>query len=838
MRTLVAMTIALLSVVAVQTTAYAQTSKQRYDLNIARQALDSALKDLAQQTGLQIARLSDTIDGAAMVGPLTGQLSAEQALESLLGESGLTFKVVNERTIAVVKPGAEVPLSSTPAAATQTAMRLAQGKQSEDSLPQTMGSSNTDEPAKGVTGAQEALEEVVVTAQKRTERLIDAPQSVSVLSGDDLFKLGAVQLRDYANHVPALSFTTIGAGYTKVSLRGVTTGFDNNPTVGIYIDEVPYGSSSAFAFGGRLALDAGLFDIDRIEILRGPQGTLYGASSIGGLLKYVTKQPDVTDFDVQLRAGMSGTEKGGFNYNGAVAVNVPMGDRVALRASGFQVHDAGYVDNPTRGAENVDRSDVYGGRLDLLLEPTDALNVRLVGYGQNIDREGITTVDYAFSGAPLGDDLDQLREFAEPFGQHFRLASGTVSYDFGAAVLTSISAYQSMRVSIGFDLSRFLVPVFSSLGLPYDAIGLNEVITTNKFTEELRLASNGDGRWEWLLGAFYTRESSKDAQGLFFRTPPSQVTLNALTPARSRYEESAAFGDLTYHFTEEFDMSAGLRYSKNRQSRLNATTGNLARSDENVATYLANARYHFNERATGYLRYATGYRPGGANFGSIDPFTGLPLGPDTFAADRLKSYEIGFKSESVDRRLGIDAAVYYIDWSDIQVLSARSGIGFFVNANAATVRGAELTLTARPVRSLLLGGVFAYTKPTLADDAPDLGARSGERLPNVPDFTAALNADYELPLRSLRPTVGATVRYSADREASFDQSASGPQYYMPDYTTVDLRAGLTIGSVDAQLYIRNLADERGQVSAFTFFGGPQPAILQPRTIGVSATAHF
>jgi outer membrane receptor protein involved in Fe transport len=215
------------------------------------------------------------------------------------------------------------------------------------------------------------------------------------------------------------------------------------------------------------------------------------------------------------------------------------------------------------------------------------------------------------------------------------------------------------------------------------------------------------------------------------------------------------------------------------------------------------------------------------------------VGPPTFEADRLKSYEAGVKAETADRRFGVDLASYYIDWSNIQIIVTRGAFSGIDNApGGASVRGAELTLTSRPTNSFTVTGAFAYQDASMSQADPDLGADKGERLPNVPRFTAALSADYELPVASFQPTIGATLRYIDDRTASFDSPPAAPQYHMPDYVSVDLRAGFTFGRVNAQLYVRNLFDEIGQVSATTLTGQPRVAILQPRTIGISATMQF
>jgi iron complex outermembrane receptor protein len=693
--------------------------------------------------------------------------------------------------------------------------------------------------------------DIVVTAQKREERLIDVPQSITAVSSDDLARLNATQFRDFANSIPALSFTTSGAGQSQVSLRGVTAGSDIGQTVGIYVDDVPYGSSSAFTNAASLGLDVGLFDLDRLEVLRGPQGTLYGASAMGGVLKYVTRRPGLASFGADAQAGVSSTRHGGVSYNGALAVDVPIvTDTLGLRASGFYSRDGGFVRNVALGEDDVGRSRVYGGRLDLLFQPTDALAVRLTGFAQDIHRDGTATADYTLAGQPVDGALDQRRLKAEPFEQQFRLVSGTVSYDFGAATLTSISSYQTTDSDYRQDFSALYVPVLAQFGLDFSAVVADQGRSTDKFTQEVRLLSSGEGMFEWLVGGFYTHEKSGNRQHVIGFDPTGAVSpLNLATVSLpSTYEEIAGFGNLTVHLSDAFDITGGLRYAHNSQSYAQNGSGLLigsapeARASDNVVTYLANARYRFSPHATAYVRFATGYRPGGPNFVARDPVTGDLLAPTSFEADTLKSYEAGFKGETVDRSFGVDLAAYHIDWDNMQVPSAAGNVSVIANARRAKIDGAELTLTARPSRSFTVTGAFAHQDARLAEDSPLLGGMKGDPLPNVPKYTAAVSADYAGGEGGIRPTAGATLRFVSDRVASFDANALLPQYDLGDYVTVDLRAGATFGPVVTQLFVRNLFDVRGQLSASTFTsgaGGPaQVTILQPRTIGISATAHF
>jgi iron complex outermembrane receptor protein len=811
--------------------------------------LDLAVIQLGQQisdqTGLHVGFATSSMRPQQTTQGLQGTLPAATALKTLLRGSGLTYEL-NDHMVRVV------PIDQ-PLAANEHSFRLAEGQPTnEKNTTQFKGpqaDSTNERPSDKGKREPATLEEIVVTAQKREERLIDTPQSVSVLSSEDLAKLAATQFRDFANTVPGLSFTTAGAGYTQLSMRGVTSGTDISPTVGIYIDEVPYGSSTAFASGSQLALDVGLFDVDRIEVLHGPQGTLYGASTMGGLIKYVSKRPNATTLGGDVQSGLSATHHGGVNYNVAAAVNAPiLTDKAAVRASGFYSRDGGYIDNIALNQAGINRSVVEGGRIDLLLAPSEALSIRITGFLQNISRDGEAAADYTRAGAPVDSSLDQRRLFDEPFDQHFRLVSGTVGYDLGAVMLTSITSYQTSRTETSLDLSGAYAPLLKlALGRSYSAVGLPLRFSTNKFVQEVRLASEGVAPIEWLIGGFYTQEVSGNMQEFSLRDATGRPAPNDLftysTP--THYEEYAAFGDLTWHLTSKFDVSGGMRYARNEQrytqigSGLFGSSLPTTRSTDHVSTYLANMRYHFSDHATGYLRYATGYRPGGPNDVTINAITGLPNGSATFQPDRLKSYELGFKAETAERHFGLDLAVYDIDWSNIQINVIRGGFGSVANApGGATVQGTELSLTARANRTFTVTGAFAYQHAYLKEADADLGAAKGERLPNVPRFTAALNADYELPVGTLQPTVGATLRYVSDRTASFDNSTSYPQYHLPHYTTLDLRTAFALSRVNVQLYVRNLFDERGQLSAATAYGAARVAILQPRTIGVMATANF
>lgn len=817
-------------------------SDERIHFNIPPQALETALIVFADQTGAQVASSSDNIGDLKTKG-VSGKLSPREALARLIEGSDLEIRAQGEQGFSLQRaaptPGSLAP--SKASSATSKPPNVGHDANAEDS---------SRPGAKDLTGSTR-IETVIVTAQKREERLIDVPQSVTVLSANSLTRLGATQFRDFANTIPGLNYNTTGAGFTQIALRGVTTGYDVGQTVAIYVDEVPYGSSTNVTGSARRALDVGLFDIDRIEVLKGPQGTLYGASAMGGLIKYVTRRPDAGRFGVELQTGASSTHEGGVSYNAAGALNMPIvADQAAVRLSAFYSHDGGYVDNVSLGSKDVDRSRVSGGRADFLFTPSEAFSVRVMAFAQDISRNGQGTADFSFSTRqPFVDELSQRRLVPEPFDQKYRLISATASYDFGPVALTSVSSYQTVDSKVLYDLSVVYLPTLARSGRTnYSATGFEDEIGTDKVVQELRLGREGTGAFDWVLGGYYTKENSDFDQTIHARNLAGQpVDDNILfnrTP--SIYEEYAAFGNVTWRLTEKFDLSGGLRFSRNTEDTQRIGSGILGtsrpkrKSEDDVLTYLASARYHLSENATAYLRYATGYRPGGVNFVVNDPLTGEPLAQPTYDSDTLRSYEIGFKGQTEERAVEVDASVFYIDWRNIQISAVRNGVGTRINASdGATIKGFELGLTTRPIDDLTIVGAFAYQDATMNEANADIRAARGERLPNVPQWTATISTDYVLSKSNLLPSLGATVRYVSNRHANFDAATPPPQYPLPSYATVDLRAGFTLGRVVTQLFVRNLLDERSELAMFNWNSTyAQAAVLQPRTLGISATTRF
>lgn len=732
-------------------------------------------------------------------------------------------------------------------------------------------------------------QEIIVTAQKREQLLFDIPQSVSVVGGQELERLQAKSFLDYAQLVPGLNVTQDNPGQSRLILRGINTGSVGS-TVAVYVDDMPFGQSGSLANGAILAGDFDTFDVARIEVLRGPQGTLYGANSLGGVLKYVTRLPNTSKFEVRAQAGIEAVAHGDTGYLGNAVVNVPLGDTLALRASGFYHRTPGHVDVVGRTGKDVDQADSYGGRGSLLFKPAPNFSIRLFALAQNIraDSPSSFQADPAtlravnpVTGVLTGGQQLRFEKYPEHHNVNYRLYSGTLDYDFGVADLTSVTSYSTQRQDQVSDIStngaRGLANALYAPTAPNTVgIAFQNNASVKKWTQEVRLASPKSDTLEWLIGGYYTNEKTLlDQEFLPFTLATQAFIPTALgapfnvpkfVTARiaGKYEEYAAFGSATLHLGPSFDLTAGGRYSHNSQTstqqinQLGTGAPQFGGSKEGVFTWSVSPRFEISDQAAIYARVAKGYRPGGPNF--IPP--GAAAGfPTEFGSDTLISYEAGIKAETADRTFGIDAAGFYVDWDNILILtsanSAAGPVGVNANGQKARTYGGEATFTLRPTRGLTAAVNLAYTKAYLRGDTVSptggglnlTGGLNGDRLPFVPEWQANVSLDYEWAMGSnLTAFVGGDVRLQSDQKAGFSagyRAAFGRQINLDGYQTVNLRAGLDFGVFTAQVFVRNLFDSDGLVNAGAYpfsvpaaLGGTSiPLInatsIRPRTLGAT-----
>lgn len=721
------------------------------------------------------------------------------------------------------------------------------------SLAQAQTAPEAGPPPAGRPQAEvQQLEVVVVTANRRREPVRDVPIQVSTLSAEQLERSGAASLSDYAGSLPGVDVKTNGGpGRSQITLRGVTTGDLAIPTVGVYVDDVAFGSSSAFVAGASSALDMSLLDLSHIELLRGPQGTLYGAGAMGGLLKYVTHEPDSTAFSGKASLGVRSTSHGGMGHTGHAVVNVPLKqDVAALRVAAFNDHDGGHVDAIGMAAGSaVNAGNTRGARVSLLLEPAPKLKLRLTATAQDIKRDGTGYVEYdAQTGQPLDGDLVRKLAAREPYNVNVRLASAEADYDFGWARMNAIASQQRFDSVNRQDVTSFFGPVMSgAFGTPVDIVMLNNAIALRKSTQELRLTSPR-GTLEWLAGLYHDKQTGGVDQRLWVRIAADGSIVDAVTTAQpSSYRESAAYGDLTLNIDKRWSLTAGARLARNQQQYLAISNGtplfDQAGSRETSKTYLATVRYALDAVSNVYFRAASGYRPGGPNAPAIDA-TGQPIPdtPRTFRSDSLWSYELGYKADLLDKRLNVEAALYTIRWNDLQQNMALGASTIITNAGKARVNGAELTLNYKPDSAWTLNASLAYTDPQLTEDTASLG-KAGARLPNTARLAGNLGLTHRFSLGGHAANAGLSVRHVGQRNAGFDMPGTSlPNFNLQAYTLVDAQAGIDFGRFQIGLFGRNLGDKRALLAADTAlmaFGAPlRNTVVQPRTIGATLTATF
>jgi iron complex outermembrane receptor protein len=599
------------------------------------------------------------------------------------------------------------------------------------------------------------------------------------------------------------------------------------------------------------------------------------------VMKFVTNAPQTESFEGKAQVGIEDVSGGDMSYSGASYVNIPLSDRFAIRATGYYRQDGGFVDSIGNGPipslldpdvtilnslneENINKTDSFGGRVSALFNATDALSVRLTAIVQNINSEASDTIlqDRATLKPLYGDQVDAPYRH-EPTDISYRLYSATVDWDLGPASLMSSTSYGTFEENLTFGQDRQFASVVTFLFGDAETRPLGVVVkqttATDKFTQELRLASPEDETLEWMVGAYYTKEKSHIDPQDFFATEGNSNTLATDIPRlvevflKSEYEEYAGFANLTWHIAPRFDLTFGGREGHNSQfaDQFIDTTGLgggpdgplHADSSEDVFTWSVAPRFEINDNTSIYARVATGYRPGGPNVLPQNAPAGTPA---TYKSDSLTSYEAGIKGAWLDRALSLDFAAYYLDWEDIQLFANINDTGVNANGGTAVSKGVEFTLATVPAEGLTISLNGAYTDAYLTKPTdPLVGGLNGDKLPFVPKVSLNLDVDYQWPVfTGSSAYVGGSVRSIRDQVAAFDvRNADGSQRKVPDYEVIDLRAGLLLDRWSIELYVKNLNDELGRTSLFGDVGTfPDDAyasgVIRPRSIGLSATVGF
>lgn len=691
------------------------------------------------------------------------------------------------------------------------------------------------------------IEEVVVTAQKRSETLQNVPMSITAFTADDLQRSGVTDFRDYAVHVPNMAFaytSSLSQGAQSPALRGIF----GNGTTGMYLDDTPLPAS----------IDPSVMDLQRIEILRGPQGTLYGARSMGGTIRLITEQPDVGVFGGKVHAAVSGTKNGSVSSSFDGAINVPLVEDVfAIRGSGFYDFESGVYDriaSPDAPVDfgvhkNVDTSWRSGGQLAArvdLLDGSLTLTPRFAF--ENIKTAGKAYADYR------AGNFTQYRLFDqnEPGKGNWRLYTLTAQYKTPIGEFTSATSNFTQRLRDSEDFSEwaelFIGPVTEPAVIR--ASGSN-----NSFAQEVRFASDFEGPVQLTAGVFYQQQKNTT---VFPGTPITPYFTNIFSQnLETKISERALFGEVTYALTDKIHLIAGARWFANKVSFTGAQDGALVFPDtfsgaqkESGITPKFSAEYQVTESAKFYATAAKGFRIGGVNSFSnrlcASDLAGLGLTADqaqTFKSDSLWSYEIGAKTSWFNNRLIANGAVFDIEWSDVQQNVALPTCGFFLTMNAgkARSRGFEIELTGEPADGLLLNFSTGYTDAVILSGGSLGLIVPGTPVQQVPRWTVSVSSDYDFWVASLPAFLHLDYAYVGKSYSANNDAAH--QRLRPAYGLVNGRVGVNYNDWEIALFVDNVLDEAANLSdipplALEYPGRPRIVTNRPRTVGLEGRFKF
>ncbi len=741
------------------------------------------------------------------------------------------------------------------------------------------------------------LEEVVVTAQKRSESSQDVPFSVVAVTEETMQRSGATNIVELARNVAGLTITDLGPGQSQVAIRGISAGqvvrdqAGVKESVGIYLDESPI-SVALFT------PDLDLYDLERFEVLRGPQGTLFGAGSSSGTLRYITRQPQLERLEgtVQLTAH-EGTDSE-FGGSAKAAINLPLGERVALRATGYYDELAGFIDS--RYPDRADREDVNGGqrtggRLAMLFKPNDQLSITPRIVYQKLETDGFPRIEafnilgnpFTTSEPPVTPgERGQITQIREGIEDDFTLVDLSLHYDFGGASLTSITSYTDRDVVVTRDASQLTGSVTYDLTFGHptgyfpEEVRLDSpLIDSTKLeaiSQEIRLASADDGNFIWLVGAFYQQVDREYGQALptpgydvilqrrfgatsvDFGAPPDNPYFSDLT---YDFQQFGVFGEGTWRFNDQWSLTGGLRYYDFEEDRLLTFAGvfaDMGYTDEPGSTSSdgvsprAILSFRPNEDVLVTAQAARGFRLGGINDplnvtlcqgDDINTYGGHPTWDD----EKVNNFELGIKTRLADGKVLFNAAAFFSDIENLQVIADAGSCSsrIILNAEAESI-GAEVELFARPSDNWDFGLSATYVQAEItksqvdSNGNPIAGIREGNRLPTSPEFQAAASATYswswtttlESYLTLTVQHVGSSFTQLADQEPNFGLIATGgpagsarfipfgdPSISsfafaaeLPAYEIGNLRFGLHSGNWEVAAFVNNLWDERAFLS--------------------------
>jgi iron complex outermembrane receptor protein len=735
------------------------------------------------------------------------------------------------------------------------------------------------------------LQEIVVTATRREATVLDTPISITAVSGEQIQERGFTDFASLAATVPGVSFQTSGPGQTEFEMRGLTSSGGNSPTVGFYLDDTPLTAPAAGDFG-KVVIDPTVYDLNRVEVLRGPQGTLFGSSSMGGTIRLITNQPDPQGVDASSQVIFSGTEGGGFNHGENAMLNLPLvDDRAALRIVGSQSSTSGWIDRivaapgdfPVANGNirgnvqaapiaadytHVNNEDSTGARVALLVKPIDGLSITPSLFYQNITTGGPS----AFDSDPGTKAHYEPFDVPERFSDRFTLWTLNAKYQAPGFDVTSNTSHWNRSSANSQDASETTQFAFGlpSYYPPY-GIGAVQFVTldrTAELTQELRLTSSGHTRFTWLVGAFYsnftsTANDTSQVPGLV----PFFGTANLFTAYQpATIKQTALFGEVAYEVAPRLTATVGLRgyhYDTSFDSTTSGVAGPTGTDEPSYAHAGASDKglnpkfdlsYKPDQDLTIYTTAAKGFRPGGGNApvptsGSSEgaaclanlQSVGLNQAPAAFSPDTVWSYELGEKARFLEKALSINADLFYENWQGIQQgVLLPCGFEFNENGGAARIYGAEVEVNATLPYGLNLSVNGSYNHGRISQGNAAADTVLGDHLEAVPDWTGSARISYH---HAITDRLSLTALLENDYVGHRYDLAYIALTPIKAYDLTNFRVGFAMPRWSAFLFANNLFNEKaylayqGQIGAYvpTF---NRVTTNQPLTIGIDVSYKF
>jgi outer membrane receptor protein involved in Fe transport len=726
--------------------------------------------------------------------------------------------------------------------------------------------------------SDDALSEIVVTATRRGDVSVqNTPLAITAFSGATLEKQGISTIQDLTKADPSLNIQSYGAAQTKVVIRGIESNV--GATSGVYLDETPL----VGGLGGNILGDGKpglrLHDLDHVEVLKGPQGTLFGSSSMSGTLRVITKKPDLNEFGGRVSASAASVKSGNSFYDGNMTLNVPIiADKLGVRVTGWAESGGGFIDQTVNGVlkKNNNDSHVKGGRIIGLLRATDDLTLTATVVHQEVDVDG--TQSWLKARGPYSNNSPTV----EFYRDNYNLYSLAGDYNLGFGTISASTSYTNQRVINPKDST----PTANGFGLTGSTLFVPTMVFKD-FVSELRFSSSFDGPFQIVTGGYYENSQSvyqtnsvvANVNGEAICYTYSECTTKGLRkPGRtagvlnSPYEfgtntkrsvgQYALYAQGDYKISETLTATVGLRYFKadihdiitNLQTvypdyifgvvTTPSKTGD-SRGSNDKPSYNVALLWKATPDISVYARAASGFRIGGVNTAtSLAQQAGVVF-PGTYNPDSLWNYEAGVKSYWLERKLFIDAAVYHIDWSDQQLSAQAPGaFAYTINAGKTTVDGVEINSTFKPLPGLSLSGSVNYVDAKLADDLPaDVIAAGtygyeGDRVPLSAKWAFNLQGEYEHDITGdMSGYVQGGLNYRGSSTTSFNNrntyNTKLPAYYM-----ISAKLGVRKDAWDLGLFADNLTNKAAYLGVVESLDGIRVFSPRPRTIGVRISSTF